>query len=150
MLRSILSTLKVVQNVAGADLAHIAVWAAATDLGHLKGKPFLKVSWDQDTADSQAGKVPLTLTGKFETSSLEVDDTTITALKAMRGMNVSLLATPQGTVSATNPVVIVKNFLLQLSGEIDLGDASFIKLAGEKPVYDESEIFEILEAALPV
>jgi hypothetical protein len=150
MIRSILKTLKVIQNADAVDLTLAASWATATDLGDLKGKPFLKVTWDNDTVDTQAGKSPLNLTAKFETSSFQIDSATMTALKAMRGMNVSLLATPQGTVSATNQIVIVKNFKLQLSGEINLGDASFVKLAGEKPVYDEDEAFELLDAALGV
>ena len=148
MLRSILSTLKIVQNVVGTDLTTAAAWTAATDLGNLKGKPFLKVAWNQDTVDTQAGKIPMTLTATFETSTLEVTSANIAALKAMRGTNVSLLATPQGTVSATNQIVIVKNFYLQLSGELNLGDASFIKLTGERPVYDEDEIFTLKAAAL--
>ncbi len=143
VLKTICKTVKVVQNVEGADLSGAAAWATATDLGELKGKPYVKVTWDAQTYESQKGKGALGIDAKFETSTLELqDDTALTALIAMRGLNVSLQCTPQGAVSATNPILIVKDFRLLISGEINIGDISFIKLHGEKPAFDETEIFE--------
>lgn len=142
ILKTICKQVKIVQNVEGADLTGAAAWAAATDLGELKGKPYVKVTWDAQTYESQKGKGALGIDAKFETSTLEIQDaTTLTALQAMRGKNVSLQCTPMGTVSATNPILIVKDFRLLISGEINVGDASFIKLHGEKPAYDETDVF---------
>lgn len=135
-------TIKIVQNALNADLTLAATWASATDLGELKGKPFVKLTWEPETYDSQVGKGALGVLGKFETSTLEMENATIlTALQAMRGKNVSLQCTPQGTVSATNPILIVANFRLLIGGELNIGDVSFIKLSGEKPALDETELY---------
>jgi hypothetical protein len=139
-----IKTLKIVGNVAGAAPVFTA---GATDLGNLKGKPFAKVTWDQNSVSSQLGAQALDLTAKFETSTLEVDSTTATALQALRGTNCSLQATPFGTVSATNPILLIKDFSLLMSGELNVGDTSFIKLHGEKPAADESEIYSLVTAA---
>lgn len=143
VLKTLLKQVKIVQNVEGADLSAAAAWAAATDLGELKGKPFAKVTWDAQTYESQKGKGALGIDAKFETSTLEIQEQTVlTALKAMRGLNCSLQCTPLGTVSATNPIVIIRDFRLLISGELNIGDVSFVKLHGEKPALDESQVFE--------
>jgi hypothetical protein len=140
-----IKTLKIVGNVAGA--AAVFTGAGATDLGNLKGKPFAKVTWDQNSVASQLGAQPLDLSAKFETSTLEVDSTTATALQALRGTNCSLQATPFGTVSATNPILLIKDFTLLMSGEINVGDSSFIKLHGEKPAAEESDFYSLVTAS---
>lgn len=148
VLKTLLKQVKIVQNVEGADLSAAAAWAAATDLGELKGKPYVKVSWDAQSYDSQKGKGALGIDAKFETSTLELEtDTIVAALRAMRGKNVSLQCTPQGTVSATNPILIVRDFRLLISGELNMGDVSFVKLHGEKPAYDETTVYEYDVAA---
>jgi hypothetical protein len=127
------------------DPAETPTWTNATSLGDLKGKPFLKVTWTQETTETQAGKVPLGLTAKFELSSLSIDDDELmTSLKTMRGKNVSLKCVPVGTLSADRPEIIVKNFTLLLDGEINAGSESIVKLSGEKPAYDEDEIYELV------
>lgn len=147
--KSILGSVKIVQNAISANLTLAATWAAATDLGDLKGKPYLKLTWDQQSVPSQGGPIALELAAKFETSTLDITTpATLTALKGMRGENVSLLCTPVGTLSAENPIVIVKNFPLLLSGELNIGDISSIKMAGEKPAYDESDIYLLRATAL--
>jgi hypothetical protein len=149
VLRSILSSVKVKQNAIGANLTLAASWVGATDIGDLKGKPFVKVTCDQQTVQTQRGADALELSAKFETSSLEITTPApFIALQGMRGLNVSLLCTPVGALSAENPLVIVKNFPLMLSGEINLGDISSIKLHGEKPAYDESDVYLLRATAL--
>jgi hypothetical protein len=147
ILKSILSSVKVLQHDIedDVDLTLAASWADATDLGDLKGKPFVKVTCDQQSVATQRGSLPMELAAKFETSSLDVTTAgTLTDLQVMRGLNVSLLCTPQGTVGVENPIVIVKSFKLLISGEINLGDISSIKLHGEKPAYDEADVYELL------
>jgi hypothetical protein len=147
--KSILGSVKIVQNAIATNLTLAASWAAATDIGDLKGKPFVKVTWDQQNVPSQSGPIPLELAAKFETSTLDITTAaTLTALKGMRGKNVSLLCTPVGTLSAANPIVIVRNFPLLLSGELNLGDISSIKMSGEKPAYDETDIYTLRATAL--
>ncbi len=144
LLKTPLKSIKIVQNTAATDLLVDASWAAATDLGNLKGKPWAKVTWDDDTVDSQAGKNPLQMTAKMETSTLEVGDSTVaTAVEAMRGKNVSLQCTPLGTVGVGNPIVIIKNFILCLGGEINIGDVSFLKMSGEKPAAALADIYAL-------
>lgn len=141
ILKLILAQVLIAQHETGGQ----PTWTSATNLGDLKGKPFVKITWDQETIDTQAGKQALGLTAKFETSSLSLSDmTTLNALQTMRGQNVSLKCIPQGTIGASNPGIIIKNFPLLLSGEINLGGESVIKLSGEKPTMDEDEIFEFI------
>jgi len=136
--------------IAQHDADEDPVWTGATSLGDLKGKPFVKVTWDQETIETQNGKVALGLTGKFETSSFAIGEgTLLTALQEMRGLNVSLKCTPAGTLGADNPAILIKNFPLLLSGEINLGGESLLKLSGEKPAYDESEIFDYITSEEP-
>lgn len=138
-----LKTLKVVQNTEGADLTVASAWSSATNLGELKGKPFVKLTWkDDNEITTQKGKKGIGVVANFETSTFEVDSTTLNALKAMRGKNVSLQCTPQGTVSATNPIIIIKDFPLMLSGEINIGGEHFLKLSGEKYCFDESDFYQ--------
>ena len=145
----VLSTLKIVQNDVATDLTLTASWAAATDLGDIKGKPFLKFTCDPDlTADTQSGTKQFSSKAHFETSTLKLDSTTASALDAMVGLNVSLLAVPVGTISATNPQVIVKNFPLQSATDREIGDVSFRQLSGDKPVFDESDACVELATAL--
>lgn len=142
-LKILCKAIKIVQNNEGADLSTPTAWTTATDLGELKGDVSLKLTWKQKTYQTQKGKKPLGLTATFETSTVEIADTAIqTALLAMRGKNVSLQVTPKGTVSADNPIIIVKDFSLLIDGEINAGDVSFLKLNGEKEAYDETEIYE--------
>jgi hypothetical protein len=143
ILKMVLKNLKVVTNVVGVAPVFTT---GAVDLGNIKGKPFLKVTWDQEVVASQNGDQPLGLTAKMETSTLDIDAAAMTALKPLFGTNVSLQATPQGTVSATNPILIVKDFTLLRSGEIDVGDASSLKLHGNKPAADEDEIYALVTA----
>jgi hypothetical protein len=151
VLKSILGSVKVLQHdvIDAVDLTLLASWADATDLGDLKGKPFVKVTWDQNSVDTQRGKIALEITAKFETSTLDVTTAgTLTDLQAMRGLNVSLLCTPVGTVGAENPIIILPNYKLQMSGEINVGDISSIKLHSEKPAYDEAEVYTLLDEDL--
>jgi hypothetical protein len=144
----VLQSLKIVQNDPADLLTAAATWAEATDLGDIKGKPFLKVTCDPDlNVETQAGTKQFSSKGHFETSTLALDSATDTAIKAMIGLNVSLMATPAGTVSASNPILIVKNFMLQSSVDREIGDVSFRKLSGDKPVFDESEVSEELAVA---
>lgn len=142
MLKLILQKLEIVQNAVGTDLMVASAWSAATDLGEMRGKPFLKVTWEPDgKVESQSGERHMFLTFNIETSTLELADLTkLTALKAMRDKNVSLRATPFGTVSATNPMVIIQNFHLQIGGEINIGDVSFIKIMGKRPAASEEDV----------
>ncbi|MBP8975108.1 MAG: hypothetical protein KBG83_00170 [Bacteroidetes bacterium] len=134
--------------IAQHDSDEEPVWTSATSLGDLKGKPFVKVTWDQETIETQNGKKALGLTGKFETSTFAIGDSTVlSSLQAMRGENVSLKCVPAGTIGADNPAILIKNFSLLLSGEINLGGESLIKLSGEKPSYDEDEIFDFITSA---
>jgi hypothetical protein len=147
----VLDTLKIVQNNKSADLTLAATWAGAgvLDLGDIKGKPFVKVTFDVDlSSDTQAGTKQYSSKSHMETSTLKLDSVTAAALDAMIGQNVSLLATPAGAVSATNPIVIVKNFLLESAGEKNIGDVSYRKLSGDKPVYAEADAYVELTAAL--
>jgi hypothetical protein len=151
VLKSILGSVKVLQHdvVDAVDLTLAASWADATDIGDLKGKPFVKVAWDQNSVETQRGKVALEITAKIETSSLDVTTAqTLTDLQEMRGLNVSLLCTPVGTVGAENPIIILPNYRLHISGELNVGDISSIKLHSEKPAYDEAEVYTLLDAAL--
>lgn len=144
MIKAIVKDVLIAQH----DPATTPTWTNATSLGDLKGKPFLKVTWTQETTETQAGKVPLGLTAKFELSSLSIDDDELmTSLKTMRGKNVSLKCVPVGAISADRPVIIVKNFNLLLDGEINAGSESLVKLSGEKPAYDEDEIYELITTA---
>jgi hypothetical protein len=150
-LKSILSSVKVLHHLVAdnVDLTLAASWAGATDLGDLKGKPFVKVTWDQNSVTTQRGSIALELTAKIETSSLDVTTTgTLSALQGMRGLNVSLLCMPVGTVGIDKPIIILPNYRLQISGEINVGDISSIKLHAEKPVYDEAAVYTLLTAAL--
>ncbi len=82
------------------------------NLGDLKGKTFMKLTW-QNTVDTQRGKQPLGIDAKMETNSLDVlTSATLTALQALRGKNVWMHCIPTGVVSATNPIVDVKDFPL--------------------------------------
>jgi hypothetical protein len=55
---------------------------------------------------------------------------------------------PVGTVGTDKPIIILPNYRLQISGEINVGDISSIKLHAEKPVYDEASVYTLLTAAL--
>jgi hypothetical protein len=153
VLKSILGSVKVLQHDVEdeVDLTLAASWTDATNIGDLKGKPFVKVTWDQNSVDTQRGKIALEITAKFETSTLDVTTAvTLTDLQAMRGLNVSLLCTPVGTVGTENPIIIIPNYKLQMSGEINVGDISSIKLHSEKPAYDEAEVYMLLDEDLGV
>lgn len=144
----VLSALKIVQNAVDTDLTLAASWSAATDLGDIKGKPFLKATCDPDlTADTQWGIKQFSFKAHFETSTLKLDSVTAAALDTMVRLNVSLLAIPAGTVGADNPILVVRNFLLQSATDREIGDVSFRKLSGDKPVYAEVDAFEELTEA---
>ena len=145
LLKTVADVVKIVNNNRGAEPSFSGVGVIA--LGNLKGKPYVKVTWDQNSTGSQYGAQPLDLTAKMETSTLEMDATSATAVTALRGKNVSLQVTPQGTVSVDNPIIVVKDFTLLIGGEINVGDVSSMKLSGEKPAATESDIYELVTAS---
>lgn len=144
VLKVVCKQIKIVQNNPGADLTGAAAWSSATDLGNLKGKVFLSVDvTSEGKFDTQYGTDSLRKTAKIETNSIEVGDLTLhTALKAMDGKNVSLQITPVGTVSASNPIIIVQDFILMLDSKIAIGgdEPSSLKITGEKPVVSLDDV----------
>ena len=154
MLKIILSKIQIAEadtpgtepNWAGS--AGPPIVAPALSLGDLKGKVFMKLTWQDQTVDTQRGKQPLAIDAKMETSSLDVlTAATLTALQALRGKNCWMHCVPTGTVSATNPIVNVKDFPLLLGGEIQIGDVSSLKLTADWPASDESAIYSLVTAA---
>ncbi len=140
-------SIKIVQAADTTDFTTAAAFAAGTDLGDLKGTPFAKVNIDPKTVDTQAGKKTLGKTAKVEVNVvMPVDETLQTTLLGFEGKNVALLCTPKGAVSADNPYLVIKNFPLQHGTEVLVGDASTVKLMGEVPVYDETDIIDRLAA----
>ena len=136
-----LQTCQVMAHERGANLTDPAAWDDAVGLGDLKGKPFVKVTYEPKLIDTQGGKSQEGVTGKFELTSLEVDPTQRAALQAMVSQNTSLRCVPLGTVTENNPVLIIKNFLLCKGGDVSVGEVWSVKLSGEKEAPDETEIF---------
>jgi hypothetical protein len=115
------------------------------NLGDLKGKVFMKLTWSDVTVDTQRGKQPQWIDAKMETDTLDVlTSATLTALQALRGKNCWMHCVPTGTISAANPAVNVKDFPLLLGGEIQIGDVSALKLTAEWPAADESAIYALV------
>jgi hypothetical protein len=137
MLKIQCKTIKILQNTPGMDLTGAAAWSNAIDLGDLKGKVFLSVDITAEGKfETQRGTQSLRKMAKILTSSIEVGDATLnTALKAMDGKNVSLQVTPYGAVSATNPIIIIQDFLLILGGKFVIGgdEPSVLTIEGEVP-----------------
>ena len=121
---------------------------AALSLGDLKGKTFVKLTWEDDTVVTQRVKQPLNIDAKMETSALDtLTAATLTALQGLRGKNCWMRCIPTGTVSGTNPIVDVKDFPLLLGGEIQIGDVSSLKLSADWPAADESAIYALVTVA---
>jgi hypothetical protein len=143
MLKIILSKILIAEaTVPGTE----PTWTGTPlSLGDLKGKVFMKLSWQDQTVDTQRGKQPLRIDAKMETDSLDIlTSATLTALQALRGKNCWAHCVPTGTVSATNPIVNVKDFPLLLGGEIQIGDVSSLKLTADWPAADESAIYSLV------
>ena len=139
------------QDADDTDWTLTASWATAIDLGELKGSPFAKATFEPKTILTQNGNKTQGMTGKVEASALvKLSDVSATSIRAMEGKNVALLCTPKGVVSADNPLLIIKNFLLQRKGEINVGEPSFITLFNDNvPVYDDTDLIQEIAALGP-
>lgn len=78
---------------------------------------------------------------EVETDSLEVLN--VSALEAFKNDFVWIKVTPIGTVSASNPIVRVKNFLCNVGLDLDLSakGSSLVKITGKKYCSSVSEFY---------
>ncbi|MBW7888392.1 MAG: hypothetical protein H3C35_08540 [Bacteroidetes bacterium] len=140
-----LEKIYIVGASAAADVDTISEVAALTtnDLGDLKGSPFAKVTFDPKSINTQNGDKTLGKNAKVEISALILPNDTIAAtMRALEGTKVVAFCVPKGTVGAGNPIVVIKNWLLQIKGEFNIGEASFLTFYNDNvPILDETDIF---------
>ncbi len=143
-----LLSIKVAEVEPNENFAASATYTGAIELGVLKGSPFAKVTFDPKSVQTQSGNKTLGKTGKVEIGVLVTPTAALAAsLRALEGKNVAALCTPKGTVDSTNPMIVIKNWMLQIKGEMNIGEPSFITLFNDSiPVFDEADLIQAVTA----
>lgn len=137
-------------SLSDAALELAATWSGGTvvNLADLKGSPFSKVTFDPKSVQTQNGNKTMGKTAKVEIGVLTSPTAALAAsLRALEGKKVAALCTPKGVVSATHPYELIKNWILQIKGELNSGETSFITLFNDSvPTYDETDVIKELTA----
>lgn len=133
------------------SLTDADTWATAKTFSEFKDEEVhVKVDVVQRTAGTSKNTRPKGVDASFETSPIGVLETSAddTEIKALVGKEVSLLVTPEGTISATNPQVIIRRFVLLRDANLSAPENSAIKLYGKKKCYSEAEAYTLHSTAL--
>lgn len=137
-------------SVVDADLAKTTTWASPdATLTEFKDEEIhVKVTSTQRTASTSKRTRAKGVDGAFETSPIGIIEASAVdaAIEALVGKEVSLLITPEGTVSAENPLVLVKRFELLRDDEVNGADNSFVKLYGKKKASRKGDVYQTLTA----
>ncbi len=136
--------------ITDANLSKTATWATpdATLTEFKETEVVAKVTATQRTAETSKRTRAKGVDGAFETTPVGIIEASAvdTAVQALVGKEVSLLITPEGTVDASNPMILIKRFELLRDDEGNVGDISFVKLYGKKKAYSKSDVYEPLTA----